>query len=151
MGPGVSCFQGFPVSFFSPRHRIAYAEIAWIDLIKICDTANFRQLLQYFEAFPSPLSQANPATGQRPPFDAADAIPRLVRRLRPYHLAKGELVMILNLRPTNVPTLNAVLEDMEDRFTPEQQEDIVAGVAEVLGGFEAQDGEGDGDAMQTTE
>ena len=109
------------------------------------------QLLQYFEAFPSPLSQANPATGQQPPFDAADAIPRLVRRLRPYHLAKGELVMILNLRPTNVPTLNAVLEDMEDRFTPEQQEDIVAGVAEVLGGFEAQDGEGDGDAMQTTE
>ena len=109
--------------------------------------ARRNQLLQYLEAFPSPLSQKDAATGTGPPFDAAEAIPRLVRRLRAYHLAKGELVMILNLRPTNVPTLNAVLEDMEDRFTPEQQEDIVAGVAEVLGAFEPQDA----DAMETTE
>ena len=57
--------------------------------------------------------------------------------------------MILNLRPTNVPTLNAVLEDMEDRFTPEQQEDIVAGISEVLGAFEPPPEEGG--AMETTE
>ena len=57
--------------------------------------------------------------------------------------------MILNLRPTNVPTLNAVLEDMEVRFTPAQQEDIVAGIAEVLGAFD--NAQEEGDAMETTE
>ncbi|RYP26216.1 hypothetical protein DL768_011781 [Monosporascus sp. mg162] len=104
-----------------------------------------KELLQYFEAFPSPLSQ-------KPlPFDAA-VIPALLQRLRAYQITKGEFVMIFNMRPTNIPTLNAVIEDMEERFTQDEQEDIVNGIAEVLGSFPPPPEEdGEGNAMQTTE
>lgn len=61
------------------------------------------------------------------------------------------MIMIMNLRPVNVPMLNAVLEDMEERFTAEEQEDICNGIQEVLGSFPPKAQEGDGDAMQTTE
>ncbi|KAK7751942.1 hypothetical protein SLS62_006085 [Diatrype stigma] len=110
-----------------------------------------KEVLQYLEAFPSPLSQ------KPPPFDggAEAVVPRLIQRLRAYQLTKGELVMIFNLRPTNVPTLNAVVEEMEDRFSAEEQEDIVNGITEVLGAFPPEEGEGEGveggDAMETTE
>ncbi|RYO82307.1 hypothetical protein DL764_009630 [Monosporascus ibericus] len=104
-----------------------------------------KEVLQYFEAFPSPLSQ------KPPPFDAA-AIPALLQRLRAYQITKGEFAMIFNMRPTNIPTLNAVIEDMEERFTQDEQEDIVNGIAEVLGSFPPPPEEdGEGDAMQTTE
>lgn len=61
--------------------------------------------------------------------------------------------MILNLRPTSIPTLNAVVEEMEERFTAEEQEDIVNGIAEILGAFppSEEEGEGEGGAMETTE
>ncbi|RYP82113.1 hypothetical protein DL770_005677 [Monosporascus sp. CRB-9-2] len=86
-----------------------------------------------------------------PPFDAA-AIPALLQRLRVYQISKGEFIMIFNMRPTNIPTLNAVIEDMEERFTQDEQEDIVNGIAEVLGSFPPPPEEdGEGDAMQTTE
>lgn len=77
-----------------------------------------------------------------------------MQRLRAYSLTKGEFIMIFNMRPTNVPTLNAVVEEMEERFSPEDQEDIVNGITEVLGAFppqEEEEGEGEGDAMETTE
>ncbi len=43
--------------------------------------------------------------------------------------------MILNLRPTNTPILNAVIEDMEDRFSAEQQQEILDIITEILGQF----------------
>lgn len=59
--------------------------------------------------------------------------------------------MILNLRPNNVPTLNTILEDMELRFTDDQQTDIVTIITEVLGQFPPAEDEAEGDAMETTE
>jgi hypothetical protein len=52
--------------------------------------------------------------------------------------------MIMNLRPTNAGNLNTVVEEMEDRFSDEQQEEIVAIIGEVLG---RPDGEAERQAM----
>ncbi|KAK7949116.1 uncharacterized protein PG986_010002 [Apiospora aurea] len=102
-----------------------------------------RELLQYLRSEENPLSQ-------EPPTYDDESIAKLLKRLRPYEIQKGEMVMIMNLRPVNIPMLNAVLEDMEERFTAEEQEDIVAGVEEVLGKFPPKAQE-EGDVMQTTE
>lgn len=59
--------------------------------------------------------------------------------------------MILNLRPNSVATLNTVLEDMELRFTEDQQVEIVTIITEVLGQFPPAEDEAEGDAMETTE
>lgn len=104
-----------------------------------------RELLQYFETHPGPLSQ-KPCT-----YDD-NSISSLLQRLRPYDITKGEMIMILNLRPTNPVALNTVIEDMEDRFDQAAQEDIAAGIAEVLGQFPEEDAAEEGDdAMDTTE
>jgi hypothetical protein len=58
--------------------------------------------------------------------------------------------MVVNLRPTTIAALNAVLEDMEGRFDEPKQEEILNIVIEVLGQFPPP-GEGDEDAMETTE
>jgi hypothetical protein len=79
----------------------------------------------------------------------AECVPQLLERLRDYDLSKGEVVMILNLRPASVAALNTVVEDMTDRFTEEQQEEMVQIVGEVLGFPEpaaAENGDVEGDA-----
>jgi hypothetical protein len=84
------------------------------------------QLLEYFRDAPSPL-------GSKPfPYNE-NTIKTLIERLRPYSLAKAELLMIMNLRPANVSNLNTMIEEMEDRFSDEQQEEIVAVIGDVLG------------------
>ncbi|KAH7146428.1 calcitonin gene-peptide-receptor component protein [Dactylonectria macrodidyma] len=99
-----------------------------------------RELLQYMRTYPGPLSQ------QPLPY-TPDCIAQLLERLRPYNLAKGEVVMLLNLRPASVAALNTVVEDMPERFDEEQQEAIVKAIADVLGQFpenaEAQDENGE--------
>ncbi len=91
------------------------------------------QLLQYLSTRPSPLSQ-KPLTYHRA------CVKELIEKLQPYELSKGEVVMILNLRPSTTPALNTVLEDMADRYTDEQQEEMVAIIAEVLGEFQSEKG-----------
>lgn len=44
--------------------------------------------------------------------------------------------MILNMRPASAIGLNTVVEEMGERFTPEQQEAMVEIIAETLGHFE---------------
>ncbi|KAF4970484.1 hypothetical protein FSARC_2503 [Fusarium sarcochroum] len=89
-----------------------------------------RELLQYLRTNPGPLSQEPLPYSQ-------DCISNLLKRLRPYNLAKGEVVMILNLRPASVAALNTVVEEMSERFNEEQQEAMVNIIAEVLGQFPA--------------
>ncbi|KAI1411164.1 RNA polymerase Rpb4-domain-containing protein [Hypoxylon sp. FL1857] len=101
-----------------------------------------KEVLQYLESPPGPLSQ-------KPlPFDTT-AIPELIKRLRDYDISKGECIMILNIRPSNIPILNTVIEDMEDRFNGDQQQEILDIIAEVLGQF-PQEAEGEA-VMETTE
>ncbi|KAI3332756.1 HRDC-like protein [Ustulina deusta] len=97
------------------------------------------EMLKYFETFPSPLSR-------KPlPFDVA-SIPVLLKRLQPYNITKGECIMVVNMRPTTNETLNAVLEDMEERFSAQQLEEIINIVIEVLGDFPPPE-----DAVETAE
>jgi hypothetical protein len=100
-------------------------------------------VLKYFETFPGPLSQ-KPLT-----YDVS-SIPVLLRRLQPYGITKGECIMVVNLRPTTHPALNAVLEEMEGRFDEQQQEELLNIIIEVLGEFPPPE-EGDEEAMETTE
>ncbi|KAF4342021.1 RNA polymerase III subunit C17 [Fusarium beomiforme] len=89
-----------------------------------------RELLQYLRTNPGPLSQ-------EPLPYTEGCISTLLERLRPYNLAKGEVVMIINLRPASVAALNTVVEEMSERFNEEQQETMVNIIAEVLGKFPA--------------
>lgn len=43
--------------------------------------------------------------------------------------------MMFNLRPRTIAELNAIVEDMEIRFTGEQQQAMIDAVTEVLGKF----------------
>ncbi|KAK1247058.1 hypothetical protein MKX08_000860 [Trichoderma sp. CBMAI-0020] len=89
-----------------------------------------RELIQYLQSYPNPLSQ-------KPSAYTPNCISQLLERLSPYELSKGEVVMILNLRPASVAALNTVIEEMAERFSDEQQEEIVNIILEVLGQFEA--------------
>ncbi|KFA67108.1 hypothetical protein S40285_02969 [Stachybotrys chlorohalonatus IBT 40285] len=96
-----------------------------------------RELLQYLRTEPGPLSQ------EPIPYNP-ESIPTLLERLSPYDLSKGEVVMIINLRPASIAALNAIVEEMSDRFSDEQQEELIGIIAEVLGQFvpaAAQNGE----------
>ncbi|XXG97236.1 hypothetical protein Hte_003531 [Hypoxylon texense] len=97
-----------------------------------------KEVLQYFETPPGPLSQ-------KPlPYDSA-AIPVLFKRLRPYQISKGEFIMMFNIRPTSIPVLNTVIEDMEERFSEEKQQEILSIITEVLGQFPEEEENGQGD------
>ncbi|KAG5979150.1 hypothetical protein E4U55_005500 [Claviceps digitariae] len=98
-----------------------------------------RELLQYLRTEPSPLSQ-------KPLTYTPDCIAQLLEKLRPYELSKGEVVMMLNLRPASVAALNTIIEDMPERFSDEQQEDMVNSIAQILGQFDlVEEAEANGD------
>ena len=84
------------------------------------------QLLEYFNEAPSPLASK--------PFPYNEnTIKTLLERLRPYNLAKAELLMIMNLRPANAGNLNTVVEEMTERFNDEQIDEMLVIIEEVLG------------------
>ncbi|EPE29400.1 HRDC-like protein [Glarea lozoyensis ATCC 20868] len=85
------------------------------------------ELLEYLRAPPSPL-------GSSPlPYDQG-TIKRLLEGLRPWDFTKGEIIMILNLRPTTAANLNTIVEEMVDRFPDEaDQEAILNVIIDVLG------------------
>jgi hypothetical protein len=108
------------------------------------------QLLQYFETAPSPVKS----------YDAS-MLTELVERIHdakfPSELAKGEMLMIFNLRPTSEGALNCVVENLEERFSAEDQEKLRDIIKDVLGGGEQQadgqdaEAEGADTTMQSVE
>ncbi|PHH71307.1 hypothetical protein CDD82_6591 [Ophiocordyceps australis] len=92
-----------------------------------------REVLSWMRTRPGPLAQ-EPATYSN------ECIAQLLERLRRYTLSKGEVLVILNLRPTSVVALNTIVDDLGERFSEEQQEEIVAMIVEVLGQFEQDQG-----------
>jgi hypothetical protein len=92
-----------------------------------------------FHAPPSPL-------GNTPlPYNSS-TIRTLIERLRPYNLAKAEMLMIFNHRPTHISHLSYLFEEAGLRFPEEKtQWEIIDIVAEVLG---APDGEAERSAME---
>jgi hypothetical protein len=74
-----------------------------------------------------------------------NTIRMLIERLRPYDLAKAEMLMIMNHRPTHISHLMFILEDLEERFPePATQQEIIDVIEGVLG---APDGEAERLAM----
>ena len=57
----------------------------------------------------------------------------LLQRLEPYRLSMAELVMILNLRPLVPSFLDAVIEEFDQRFSAEQQTEILEIIEDVIG------------------
>lgn len=114
-------------------------------------TARGKQVITYLREKPSPLERQEETQAYSPA-----AIPALLEKLRvanlPSELTKGELLSILNLRPSSTALLSTAIEDMEERFSDEEQNKIVDIIAEVLGrnpeAEEADGGEGaEGDEM----
>ncbi|KAI9840439.1 MAG: hypothetical protein M1838_004065 [Thelocarpon superellum] len=83
-----------------------------------------KELTEYLRRDPSPL--ASPSG-----FSNA-TIRALFGAMQPYNLTKAEMLMLLNLRPQSIPVLDAIIEEMEARFTNEEQERILAVVEEIL-------------------
>ncbi len=110
-------------------------------------------MLTYLREKPSPLEKQEETQNY-----SSAAIPRLLEKLReanlPSELTKGELLSILNLRPSCSALLSTAIEDMEERFNEEQQNKIVDIVTEVLGRDETEGDEGeemDEDAVPSVE
>ncbi len=90
---------------------------------------------------PGPLSQ------QPLPY-GPEAIPALVEKLRKYDLTKGELLTIANLRPAAASELIVCIDEIELRFTVDQQYEILDIIGQVLGRFPP---EPDADAVPSVE
>lgn len=73
-------------------------------------------------------------------YDASN-IRQLVQRLQPFlvsdanpaGLYKNEVLMVVNLRPTDLMMLDLIVEELDERFTEARQEQILAIVRDVLG------------------
>ncbi|AEO61682.1 hypothetical protein MYCTH_2070655 [Thermothelomyces thermophilus ATCC 42464] len=111
------------------------------------------EVMTYLTTKPSPLEKQQETRAY-----SAAAINRLFEKLReanlPSELTKSELLSILNQRPSSTALLSTAIEDMEERFSDEDQNRIVDIIAEVLGrdepeeaADEAADEEGGGDEM----
>lgn len=111
-------------------------------------------MVAYLSEKPSPLEKQEETQTYGP-----TVVPRLLERLReanlPSELTKGELLSILNLRPSSSALLSTAIEDMEERFSEDQQNIIVDIIGDVLGRAETdEDAEGeemDADALPSVE
>lgn len=74
-----------------------------------------------------------------------------MEQLQPYDISKGEMIMILNVRPTNAAVLSACIEDLPVRLTDDQQNELLGIITEVLGQFPLPDGQDDGGAAAGTD
>ncbi|KAI9885073.1 MAG: hypothetical protein M1823_003128 [Watsoniomyces obsoletus] len=84
-----------------------------------------KELMDYFRASPSPLAYPTTYTPM--------TIRNLFGALRPYDLTKAEMMMLLNLRPNTVALLDVVIEELDARFSEEQQAEIMQIIVRVLG------------------
>lgn len=107
------------------------------------------KILAYLRTSPSPLQNQE----QTRNYDY-DVVSRLLQGMQSANLnqdlAKGEVLMILNLRPSSIAVLSTVIEDMEERFSDDEQNAILEVIASVLGRHETANGEGS-TAMESVE
>ncbi len=103
-------------------------------------------MVAYLSEKPSPLEKQEESQIYGP-----TVIPRLLERLReanlPSDLTKGELLSILNLRPSSSALLSTAIEDMEERFSEDEQNIIVDIIGDVLGRAEEADQDAEGEEM----
>lgn len=90
-------------------------------------------ILQITDYLHPPPTSRNPIPAYNAPGYTAATIRELVELLQPYELTKGETLMIINLRPLDLTLLDCVVEECDERFTPERQEEILKIIGDVLG------------------
>jgi len=99
-----------------------------VDLTRL----NISQVLVYLRTAPGPLHQQ-----YEKQWYSHEAILRLADRLRHENfgseLSKGELLSLTNLRPASNAVLWTIIDDIEERFTEDEQRRILDIIAEVLG------------------
>lgn len=107
------------------------------------------KVLAYLQTDPSPLAKQEEKRHYDP-----EVVARLLEGLSKANLnqdiAKGEVLMILNLRPSSIAVLSTVIEEMEDRFNDDEQAAILEVIADVLGRDESAEGAKD-EAMDSVE
>ncbi|CAF9934916.1 MAG: hypothetical protein ALECFALPRED_006177 [Alectoria fallacina] len=89
-----------------------------------------KELTDYLS--PPPTSRSRIPRYQNAPYSDG-ALGALITGLQPYNLTKSEVLMIVNLRPESLGLLDCVVEECDERFTTEQQDEIVRIVGHVLG------------------
>ncbi|KAH6621078.1 RNA polymerase Rpb4-domain-containing protein [Chaetomium sp. MPI-SDFR-AT-0129] len=103
------------------------------------------EVFTYLSTKPSPLAQQETTQAY-----SGAAIAQLLEKLRaaglPSELTKGELLSILNVRPSSTALLSTAIEDMEERFGDDEQNTIVEIIGEVLGVDEPTEGEAEAGA-----
>ncbi|KAG9227793.1 hypothetical protein CCMSSC00406_0000561 [Pleurotus cornucopiae] len=62
---------------------------------------------------------------QPAPYQTPEGIRQLLRSLAPYNLTKAEKLQIVNIAPQSMPVLWAIIEEMEDRMTVDQMQEII--------------------------
>ncbi|KAH8899621.1 hypothetical protein GQ53DRAFT_816738 [Thozetella sp. PMI_491] len=91
-----------------------------------------REVLQYLRTPPGPLRDQD-TTGAYSPL----SISKLMASLRAAGFqsepTKAELLSILNIRPNNSALLSTAIEDLEERFTEDEQAKMIDIITEVLG------------------
>ncbi|KAH8670441.1 RNA polymerase Rpb4-domain-containing protein [Tricladium varicosporioides] len=96
-----------------------------------------KEVLDYLGEAPSPLGSDPFPYNER-------TISNLLKALRSWDITKGEMIMILNLRPTKPENLHVVVQQIEDRFSEEDQNRILKAISNVLG---QPDGEAEREAV----
>ncbi|KDQ25490.1 hypothetical protein PLEOSDRAFT_1094008 [Pleurotus ostreatus PC15] len=69
---------------------------------------------------------------QPAPYQTPEGIRQLLRSLAPYNLTKAEKLQIVNIAPQSMPVLWAIIEEMEDRMTVDQMQEIIGLVQNSL-------------------
>ncbi|KAF9499099.1 hypothetical protein BDN71DRAFT_274802 [Pleurotus eryngii] len=69
---------------------------------------------------------------QPAPYQTPEGIRQLLRSLVPYNLTKAEKLQIVNIAPQSMPVLWAIIEEMEDRMTINQMQEIIGLVQNSL-------------------
>lgn len=92
-------------------------------------------ILQVTDYLHPPPSSGNPIAAHTDyaPDCAANTIRTLIELLQPYQLTKSEMLMILNIRPLDLTLLDCVVEECDQRFSPERQEEILRIIRNVHG------------------
>ncbi len=89
-------------------------------------------MLKYLRTAPGPLHTQDTTHAYSP-----QAVSDLIAKLREAgfrsDLTKGEYLSILNIRPTNSALLSTAIEDLEERFTEDEQATMIDIIIEVLG------------------
>ncbi|KAK0626260.1 RNA polymerase Rpb4-domain-containing protein [Immersiella caudata] len=90
------------------------------------------EVLTYLREKPGPLEKQE-ETGAYSPAAISNLLENIQQESFQSELAKGEFLSILNLRPDSTAILSVIVEDMEERFTEDEQNRLVQIIGDTLG------------------